>query len=370
MEHYGAELPPAQPAEGLDTADPCKVDTVYSNKLEMLYSIQCEEAKQQRLKEIAKRYETTVKEFNKRKGFELAIKRSFFHAKSLDEEQLNNWRKYLEFEESEGNFVRIVLLYERCLMPCSYYAEFWVRYADFIMKTSGEDAARAIFVRANQEFLSRRPDLFLEQGIFEESLGHLDEARRLYQHVYDDVAPGLFSGLFKHLNLERREKNYEVVDKLYSEAFNIAETSEEPAILTYVTIHYAKYLSFVHGDHDRSLEIFENALRRVTDRKILYLSYIDALKRKSHNKADKIKQIFERAFSEESKLEELEKKEIWVQYLDFMRDTWPNVGDVAQLELEFMRKFPLEVPFVTHHCLKAKRQASEVQLPVKRPRIA
>jgi hypothetical protein len=32
-------------------------------------------------------------------------------------------------------------------------------------------------------------------------------------------------------SLERREKNYEVVDQQYSEAFNMAETSEEPAIV-------------------------------------------------------------------------------------------------------------------------------------------
>mmetsp|Transcript_15650 Transcript_15650/g.28481 ORF Transcript_15650/g.28481 Transcript_15650/m.28481 type:complete len:554 (+) Transcript_15650:344-2005(+) len=364
MEHYGASLPVAQPVEGLDTADP-----FYPTKLEMHYSIQCEEAKQVRLREIASRYERTVKEFNKRKGFELTIKRSFFHAKSLDEEQLSNWRKYLEFEESEGDYTRIVLLYERCLMPCSYYAEFWVRYADYIIRVTGEEAARAIYVRANKEFLSRRPDLFLEQGIFEEGLGHLDEARRLYKHVYEKVAPGLFAGLFQHLSLERREKNFEVVDQLYSEAFNIAETSEEPAILTFVTVHYAKYLSLVHGDYRRSLEIYENALRRVTDRKVLYLSYIEAL-RCEQNRADKVRQIFERAISETSNLDETEKKEMWVKYLDFMRDTWPDTSVVAKLELEFMSKYPLEVPFLTYHSFRAKRQAAEVQLPVKRPRIA
>lgn len=370
MEHYGAALPVALPVEGLDTADPCKADTVYVSKVEMHYSIQCEEAKQQRLREIAGRYERTVKEFNKRKGFELTIKRSFFHAKSLDEDQLSNWRKYLEFEEAQGDYTRIVLLYERCLMPCCFYAEFWVRFADFIIRVQGEAAARAIYVRANKEFLSRRPELFLEQGVFEESLGHLDEARRLYKHVYEKVAPGLFAGLFQHLSLERREKNYEVVDQLYSEAFNIAETSEEPAILAFVTTHYAKYLTLVHGDNRRSLDIHENTLRRVKDRKVLYLSYIEALRREPQNRVENVKQIFERAISEESRLEEAEKKEIWVKYLDFMRDSWPNTPEVYRLELEFMNKYPLEVPFVTLQSFKAKRQAAEVKLPVKRPRIA
>jgi hypothetical protein len=66
--------------------------------------------------------------------------------------------------------------------------------------------------------------------VFEESLGHLEEARRLYKHVYEKVVPGLFAGLLQHLSLERRETNYEVADQLYSEAFNIEETSEEPSI--------------------------------------------------------------------------------------------------------------------------------------------
>ena len=36
----------------------------------------------------------------------------------MDEIQLSNWRRYLEFEEGEGDETRIQVLYERCLVAC------------------------------------------------------------------------------------------------------------------------------------------------------------------------------------------------------------------------------------------------------------
>lgn len=36
----------------------------------------------------------------------------------MDIPQLTNWRRYLDFEESEGDDTRIQVLYERCLVAC------------------------------------------------------------------------------------------------------------------------------------------------------------------------------------------------------------------------------------------------------------
>lgn len=56
---------------------------------------------------------------NSRRVFELEVlKVNYFHVRPLDEAQLNNWTKYLEFEEKQGDHARIVKLYERCVVPC------------------------------------------------------------------------------------------------------------------------------------------------------------------------------------------------------------------------------------------------------------
>ena len=63
-------------------------------------------------------YQKTQTETTKRWQFESEIKRPYFHVKELDGSQLVNWRRYLEFEEAEGNFERTKFLYERCLVTC------------------------------------------------------------------------------------------------------------------------------------------------------------------------------------------------------------------------------------------------------------
>lgn len=57
----------------------------------------------------------------------IQIKRPYFHVKPLEAEQLKNWRLYLDFEIAEGNETRITVLFERCLIACAMYDQFWTK---------------------------------------------------------------------------------------------------------------------------------------------------------------------------------------------------------------------------------------------------
>ena len=57
--------------------------------------------------------------------FSLQIKRPYFHVKPLERLQLKNWRDYLDFEILEGNRQRIQFLFERCMIACALYEDFW-----------------------------------------------------------------------------------------------------------------------------------------------------------------------------------------------------------------------------------------------------
>lgn len=63
-------------------------------------------------------YKKTQEGTNKRWVYEAEIKRPYFHVKPLDRPQLQNWSKYLDFEEATNEIPRIRALYERCLVPC------------------------------------------------------------------------------------------------------------------------------------------------------------------------------------------------------------------------------------------------------------
>lgn len=45
--------------------------------------------------------------------------------KPLERIQLKTWRDYLDFEMAQGDQKRIVVLFERCMIACALYEEFW-----------------------------------------------------------------------------------------------------------------------------------------------------------------------------------------------------------------------------------------------------
>ena len=363
MEHYGARLPPhPEPAE-IDLTDPGTHYAAHDIKLDMLFSARCEQVKHRRIQEIIQQYERTNIENNKRRGFEHAIKRAFFHAKELEEDQLQNWRDYLEFEEREGGESRIVLLYQRCIVATCYYPEFWVRYSNYIQRVHGVDQARSIYNRANDLFLCKRPDLFLAQGHFEEKLGNFDEARRLYKHAFETVAPGLLDGLMRLLSLERRQGNMEEVERLYKQALVIADDSAETALIAFVYASYAKFEYEFFGRKDVCLKLFEETLLRVQDRKFFYLASIQSLGLLDDHKErlTKTRSIFKLALKDDSQvlttqLSPQEKREMWEAYLIFMRDKWDNLSE-CEVEEKMFKKLYYHAPGVSTNLVKLESVA-------------
>jgi len=57
----------------------------------------------------------------------LQIKRPYFHVKPLEKGQLKMWKEYLEFEIEKGDTHRILILFERCLIACALYEEYWIK---------------------------------------------------------------------------------------------------------------------------------------------------------------------------------------------------------------------------------------------------
>ncbi|KAG7153645.1 Pre-mRNA-processing factor 39-like 1, partial [Homarus americanus] len=81
-----------------------------------------------------KTHECNEMQVDKRWKFEERIKRPYFHVKPLDKKQIKNWNDFLDFEISEGDPVRIIPLFERCLVACALYEDFWCRYATYMEK--------------------------------------------------------------------------------------------------------------------------------------------------------------------------------------------------------------------------------------------
>ena len=49
--------------------------------------------------------------------------------------------------------MQAVKLYERCLIPCANYSEFWIRYSEYVDAKGGREIANHALVRASSCFV-------------------------------------------------------------------------------------------------------------------------------------------------------------------------------------------------------------------------
>ncbi|OSS54606.1 hypothetical protein B5807_01651 [Epicoccum nigrum] len=120
--------------------------------------------------------------------FEQAIRRPYFHVTKLDDAELTNWHKYLDFEEKQRDYERIVFLYERCLVACALYPKFWIRYARWMFSQGKEENARIIYVRACTQFVPTHGiNIRLKWARFEEKLGRINVARDIHHAILNEI---------------------------------------------------------------------------------------------------------------------------------------------------------------------------------------
>lgn len=200
-------------------------------------------------------YTRTQSEVSKRWTYEGEIKRPYFHVKELEHQQLANWRKYLDFEEGEGIYSRIVFLYERCLVTCALYEEFWFRYARWMSAQSGkEEEVRNIYLRATTLFVPIScPGIRLQFAYFEEMCGRLDIARDIHAAVLAKL-PDCVEAIVSWANLQRRHLGLEAAIAIYKEQIDSPQVDifTKAALVT----EWAYLLWKVKGAVDEARTVF------------------------------------------------------------------------------------------------------------------
>ncbi len=96
--------------------------------------------------------------------------------KPLEKGQLRMWKEYLEFEIEKGDLARVVVLFERCLIACALYEEYWIRYARFLQTEQNKgmdlvDRLRDVYTRACSIHHQNKPWINLHWAAFEENQG-------------------------------------------------------------------------------------------------------------------------------------------------------------------------------------------------------
>lgn len=211
---------------------------------------------------------------SRRWPFESEIKRAYFHILELPYPELVNWRRYLDFEEAEGDFARITALYERCLSSCALYDEFWLRYARWMSAhfRHSEDV-RNIYQRAAAIFVPiSRPFIRYQYAAWEESQNNPDVARDVYQSILAQL-PGHAETTIYWANMERRltPKSIDSAVAIYQNAME-SEDYDHIARAILVT-EWINLVWKIKGDVAEARSLFDTYTQQYLDSKYFCISY-------------------------------------------------------------------------------------------------
>ena len=202
-------------------------------------------------------FHRTQAETTKRWTYESEIKRPYFHVTELDEAQLANWRKYLDYEESEGDYTRTQFLYERCLVTCAQHDEFWFRYARWmIVQPSKEEEVRNIYQRASCFYVPiALPAIRLQYAYFEEMTGRVAVAKDIHEGILVTLS-GHVETIVSLANLSRRHGGLNDAIAVYRSHIDspTVDISAKASLLA----EWARLLWRVQGSAQEARQVFQS----------------------------------------------------------------------------------------------------------------
>jgi pre-mRNA-processing factor 39 len=215
----------------------------------------------------------TQSEVTKRWTYESGIKRPYYHVTDLDEEQLTNWGKYLDYEEGEGNYERTKFLYERCLVTAANYDEIWFRYARWLAAQEGKhEEVRNVYQRASSVYIPiAQPAIRLYYANFEESQGRPDVAVAIHEAILMHI-PSHLETIKSLVNLNRRQYGVEAaieVLKRYTEDGDCT-----PQTRGALVAEWARILWRSKDDSASARKLFESTQNQFLDSQPFWSSWL------------------------------------------------------------------------------------------------
>ncbi|KEZ44631.1 hypothetical protein SAPIO_CDS3674 [Scedosporium apiospermum] len=266
----------------------------------------------------------TQSETTKRWTYESEIKRPYFHVTELEHPQLQNWRKYLDFEEAEGDTTRVMFLYERCLVACAFYDEFWFRYARWMASQPGnkEEEVRNIYQRAATLFVPiSRPGIRMQYAYFEESCGRIDIARDIHAAILLKL-PDCIEAIVSWAHLQRRQSGLDAAIEVYKSQIDSPHVDiyTKAALVT----EWAFLLWKEKGSVDEARAVFSKNLQWYGDSRIFWEKWIEFELQQPTSvtlepqHAERIQQLFEQLRTK-SRLSAAVKKELSRSYFSYLQ---------------------------------------------------
>lgn len=284
-------------------------------------------------------HKNTVNAVTARWNFEEGIKRPYFHVKPLERCQLKNWQDYLDFEIEQGDQVRIVVLFERCLIACALYEEFWLRFVLYLegLKDSNlQPKIKDVYERACTIHHLKKPNLHLQWAVFEESIQNFNRAAEILVNLEKSV-PNLLQVAYRRINLERRRGDFEKCCQLYEHYMN---ATKNKIIASNLAIKFARFQLKVLKNLDKAMEVLNNAISKDPNNARLYLQLIDFTLQKDEFTECEILSCID-SFLEKEGID-VEQKILFSQRkLEFLEDFGSNIQSIQKAQEECQKYLKL-----------------------------
>ncbi|KAF3494064.1 hypothetical protein DY000_02051839, partial [Brassica cretica] len=292
-------------------------------------------------------------------GFEMAIRRPYFHVRPLNVAELENWHSYLDFIESDGDFNKVVKLYERCLVACANYPEYWIRYVLSMGSSGSMDLADNALTRATQVFVKRQPEIHLFAARLKEQNGDIAGARAAFQLLHSEISPGLLEAVIKHANMEQRLGNVDDAFSVYEQVIAVEKGKENSILLPLLYAQYSRFSYLVLRDAEKARKIIVEALDHVQPSKhfmeaLIFFETILPPPRKIEYLDPLVENLIKPNVVTQNTASSTEREELSLIYIEFLG----LFGDVESIKKAEDRHCKLFLPHRSRSELK-KRSADE-----------
>ncbi|XP_043700368.1 uncharacterized protein LOC122651102, partial [Telopea speciosissima] len=277
--------------------------------------------------------------------FESHVLGSYFHVKPLDASQLENWHHYLDFVEMQGDFDWTVKLYERCLIACAYYPEFWMRYVEFMETSGGREIANFALVRATQVFLKQQvPAIHFFSARFKEQIGDVFGSRAAFLKNNLELGSAFIDYVVKEANMEKRLGNFGAASDIYEKALEMATEKQNLHTLSILYVQFSRFKYMITGSIDAAREVFMKGIEHAPYSKLLLEGLINfEMMHRGPRETSIIDSIVAKAVSSEAEISQgltaEDREDISSLFLEFV-DLCGTIHDIRKAWDRHKKLFP------------------------------
>ncbi|ONI10882.1 hypothetical protein PRUPE_4G074100 [Prunus persica] len=276
--------------------------------------------------------------------FEINIRRSYFHVKPIDVGQLENWHHYLDFVEIQGDFDWAVKFYERCLIPCANYPEFWMRYVEFMEINGGREIANYALDRATQIFMKRLSVIHLFNARFKEKIGDVSGARAAFPKCDTESDSQFVKNVMLKANMEKRMGNFAVASNIYKEALEMAAEKKKLHTLPILYVHFSRLTYMMTDSADAARDVLIDGIKHLPHCKSLLEELINfSIMHGGKRHLNVVDSIVATAISPQSSVSDVlnakDAEDISSLYLEFV-DLCGTIHEVRKVWNRHVRLFP------------------------------